>query len=835
MSFLKLFKWRKRSELERKGPASKKRRNGDTATQVIRRPVMGRVLPSLVVLLTWLVCAFTILYRAPQNTLDLVRGQRSPTSVVAQVDFSYIDEAETQEARQREAQKVLDYYRLDTTRKEQSLQAFQRLFDFLQQESEGPPPAGGSDTLAAVLDNLGERERAVLIAIFRDADNQRTFLETLNDYLQNGVVQADKEWITDRTERIIVVDQHNRKPLDQSKQGVSTSDLLTPEAAAAKALDSVIGNRGRIDGIDLRGLNLAAALAPLVKPNLAFDADLRRVAREQAMERVQPEMRLVNKGTVFIARGSTVSEQDINKLKAHALMIESSRDLMLEMKQDIKLLVISLLLLLIAAIYVRHQHPELVARKLSLIMLGTVGSLQLLIVWATEEAMHFFQAGIPVFVYPALPLTLAPLLLALLVGKKAGLSAAILLPPLIIVVGDKPSEVLVLAIVTSLVGVIAIYKSRTRVQTFRAALWILLAGYLVEAAYLLHNGLPWHHFLYVLGVLAASAFLTILLVNLLLPLCEFLFRLTTNISLLELSDLNHPLLKRLQLEAPGTYHHTLMVATLAEHGAQAVGANTLLTRVAAYFHDIGKLANPSYFTENSFGQNRHEELSPRMSSMVILNHVKEGLAMAAKYKLKEPIREAIATHHGTSLVYYFYRRALDSNQINDAADEENFRYPGPAPQSREASIISLADSCEAASRSLEKPTPQKIDAQVEEIFHNKLLNGQLDHSQLTMAELKIVVETIKKTLHTMLHGRVAYPKFSDTEPGEQAKKTAARKPRSADEGTETVDEPRRPQPEAGGGSTDASDRAASIRGGDTIIIEPGTYDNPDRKEADRLH
>ena len=195
-----------------------------------------------------------------------------------------------------------------------------------------------------------------------------------------------------------------------------------------------------------------------------------------------------------------------------------------------------------------------------------------------------------------------------------------------------------------------------------------------------------------------------------------IFRVTTNINLLELSDLNHPLLKRLQMEAPGTYHHTLMVATLAEQAAESIGANPLLARVAAYFHDVGKLSNPSYFTENAFGQDRHADLSPRMSALIILNHVKEGLVLAQKYKLRKPLREVIASHHGTSRIYFFYRRAVEEAGGDESAvDEFDYRYPGPLPRSREAAIISLADSCEAASRSLQKPLPQKIDALVDDI------------------------------------------------------------------------------------------------------------------------
>jgi putative nucleotidyltransferase with HDIG domain len=330
-----------------------------------------------------------------------------------------------------------------------------------------------------------------------------------------------------------------------------------------------------------------------------------------------------------------------------------------------------------------------------------------------------------------------------------------------------------LGFVVSCAGAVSTRHTRTRLQTFRGAVAIFLGTTAVSSLFLIMNSAPLETYATITLIAAINGMLTVILINLFLPITEYCFGITTNISLLELSDLNHPLLKRLQLEAPGSYHHTLMVATLAEHAAEGIGANTLLTRVATYFHDIGKLSNPSYFTENSFGEDRHVDLSPRMSSLIILNHVKEGLVLAAKFKLKKPIRDVIATHHGTSLIYFFFRRAKDElskgekemKRGNLPVDiEEDYRYPGPLPKTREETIISLADSCEAASRSLEKPTPQKIDTLVNDIFQNRLFDGQLDESVCTMQEIYTIKESIKVTLRSMLHIRTAYPKEGEVDP-----------------------------------------------------------------------
>ena len=259
-----------------------------------------------------------------------------------------------------------------------------------------------------------------------------------------------------------------------------------------------------------------------------------------------------------------------------------------------------------------------------------------------------------------------------------------------------------------------------------------------------------------------------------LPFLEKWFAVITNLSLLELADLNQPLLKRLSLEAPGTYHHSLRVGDLAEAAADAIGADTMLTRVGAYYHDIGKLNKPEYFVENEAGgESKHKDLSPTMSTLVIIAHVKDGLELARLHKLPKRIQGFVIQHHGTSVMKYFYREALDKTNnhhddevkngkeseqsSNNAIKEETFSYPGPKPQSKEVGIVMLADGVEAVSRTLTNITPGKLKSVVHEIVTNHLMAGQLDHSDLTMNELRKIEETFIRVLAGMLHARIQYP------------------------------------------------------------------------------
>ncbi|MFA6129731.1 MAG: HDIG domain-containing metalloprotein [Candidatus Omnitrophota bacterium] len=242
-----------------------------------------------------------------------------------------------------------------------------------------------------------------------------------------------------------------------------------------------------------------------------------------------------------------------------------------------------------------------------------------------------------------------------------------------------------------------------------------------------------------------------------LPVFEYLLRTVTNISLLELADTHHPILQRMVLEAPGTYHHSLIVGNLSDTACTAIGANGLLARIGAYYHDIGKLQKPEYFIENQqIKKNLHDTLSPTMSKLIIMNHIKEGLDLAKKYSLSPVLWDFIQQHHGSSLVYYFYRRALEDREENQEVTEEGFRYPGPKPNTKETAVVLLADSVEAATRTLKDPTPVKIEEVVRKVINNKFIDGQLDECELTLKDIEKISSVFAKILSGIYHSRVNY-------------------------------------------------------------------------------
>ena len=436
----------------------------------------------------------------------------------------------------------------------------------------------------------------------------------------------------------------------------------------------------------------------------------------------------------------------------------------------------------IAALWI--NHPKTFAQNSRVFLVfGTVflqlAAIRLVLVFFSQQ--HAFKFLTPEMGWLLAPYAFAPLVLSVLLGRNHGLYAAFFVSfwsSVLFVKIDAP--LLVISLISGFTAVYLTLQVRNRGKLIRAGLGVGVAIWLSSLSFgLITINLypPTDNDWGMVGLQSALALgngiVTAMLVGGALPLLEHIFRITTDVSWLELSDLNHPLLRRMTIEAPGTYHHSLVVANLAEAAGEKIGANATMCRVCAYFHDVGKLVKPEYFTENmSFERNPHDDLAPTMSALIIIAHVKEGVDLALKNKLNQRIIDIIQEHHGTSLVYYFYQRALQ--QQGDAraggkimnireedipeVQEESFRYPGPKPQTKESAIVSLADIVESASRSLEKPTPQKIEQLVNELIEERIADGQLDECDLTLGELRKIAERFRFTLMTMLHTRIAYPK-----------------------------------------------------------------------------
>jgi putative nucleotidyltransferase with HDIG domain len=507
-----------------------------------------------------------------------------------------------------------------------------------------------------------------------------------------------------------------------------------------------------------------------LRPNLVFDAEATRVREEAAVASLGPVEVSVAAGDTVVLAGQRADAEVQEALAAYrAALLSDGSALALSDERFFARALQVFAVLLAALFYLRLHDPRTLQSNSRLALLVLVTLLNLLLI-----RVALGLGGLPVFAQSAgaassvpylAPVTLAPLFLTILLGTGPGVFMALVVSFFAGVIHGGRFDVMVMSFLASLVAIYACQTIRLRSQVVRAA---ALSGAAMASAILLiglADGVPMQTLLLQMAAGFGTCTLTGFLVAGMLPLLEALFRRTTDITLLELTDYNHPLLRRLQMDAPGTYHHSLVVANLSENAAAAIGANPLLARVCALFHDIGKLVKPEYFTENQRGShNPHDLRNPSMSALIIKSHVKEGVALAREHKLPPPVLDAIREHHGTTLMQFFFQRARERSRGRaalaqfpaESVPEGIYRYDGPKPGFRESAILHLADPVEAAARSLRKVTPQSVAELVEEITEGRVADGQLDECPLTLEELSRIKSSFTFTLLNMLHGRVSY-------------------------------------------------------------------------------
>ncbi len=479
-----------------------------------------------------------------------------------------------------------------------------------------------------------------------------------------------------------------------------------------------------------------------VKPNFFFDKEATDELKKEEMKKVPPVM--VKKDQIIVKEGEPVGAYQIEILKSLGLI---NNNTYFQWYAYASLALLILLILGIEWIYLHRYYKDIYydLSKITLINILTCISLLL-------------ARGLSVMSPFLIPLACVPMLMTLLTNYKVSLSINTLNCILISgAVGFNP-EIIILAILNAVIGATILKKMQQRNDILYSSIYISIINFFLtfSAGFMLSNNVKdiilRSSFSFASGII--SGVLTIGL----LPFFESSFGIITTIKLLELSNPNQPLLKKLLLEAPGTYHHSILVGNLAEVAAEEVGANPILARVASQYHDIGKIKRPYFFKENQLGNdNPHNKITPNLSTLIITSHVKDGVELAKQYKLPKVITDVIEQHHGTTLVKYFYLTLKNSSENPDEINEEDFKYPGPIPTSKEAAIIMLADSVEAAVRSINEPNQDKIQKMVNNIVKSRLDEGQLDNSDLTLMDINKIKRSFLKVFTGIYHKRIEYP------------------------------------------------------------------------------
>lgn len=706
------------------------------------------------------VCAIVIGQVSPRETLDLYAGQPASSDVFADVGFSCENKEETQKLRQELSQKVPPHYILSPV----------KLMACAKQIKE---------TLGIA---AGDREKhAAPVEKVADAVNGKNLLtaqelEPLKSTSAPVRLASQMEsFLREMGGAASPIIKDTEQDLQRPK---ASGDSERHKVALLGAADAVIEQRaGAIFPRDRRMRDAVAQVLKLAcRRSMEYDEELTQAMRERVIARVKPVVIRVQPGSKIIEKGNEVTARQMDMYAAYLAAREQSQPLPVKMREHLYyvlgLTLLTVMFLIISRRYLFYYQEQAYQSNATLCMLEVIvlGSLLLsrgisLIPFGTIQSgwnnIFYYLAVVTV--------PMAAMLMTLLLNRTISLYFTICLG---IFIGIMKGFSLPYTIVSTVSGVVAVYSTvgvRSRNQLIRAGASIALANLITIGALDSISGLniisATVGFRVAGGLL--SGMLSAFMAASLLPLFEHVFNVVTDIRWLELSDLNHPLLKRMFMEAPGTYHHSLMVGTLAESAAEVVGANPLQARVCAYFHDIGKLNKPEYFTENEpYGKSMHKELKPRMSNLIILAHVKDGVDIALTHKLNGTIVGAIREHHGTSLVYFFYRLAEETKLQDEEIAQEDFRYGGPKPQCKETAIILLADAAEAASRSLSRPTPSRVKNLVRGIVNQRIIDGQLEECDITFNDLRLIAERFEHILNSTFHARIKYPEREEGEHGE---------------------------------------------------------------------
>jgi len=488
-------------------------------------------------------------------------------------------------------------------------------------------------------------------------------------------------------------------------------------------------------------------------------------AQERAISEMEPTVISVQEGDIILRRGEKVTASDLEKYQEFLdLTLEDSVLLP-------KRIFVTFVTLLFGVVYIRLVLPSFWTKgpRSSIVALAIISNLALSrFIMELGETELFGSSPILIGLLPyLLPIAFAPMIVMITVGPRMATLTSIMTCVFHATMQEIGIEMLVGSLCTALVGVYFCREVRLRGSVLKAGTMAGITGGLVALGVGFASGSGWMVPLnHALASFVVSVFTGALVLGA-MPLIENAFKVATDATLFELTDYNHPLLRRMQVEAPGTYHHSLMVANLAEDAALEVRANPTLCRACALFHDIGKMVQPHYFTENQGDfSNPHNRQNPAMSALIIKSHVKEGIEIAREHRLPKIIRDVIRQHHGTTLVKYFYLQAKQKSkqaklpygdaELNEP-DESTYRYDGPRPRFKESAIIFFADSVEAAARSLPKVTHHSVEELLDSIFQDRLEDGQLDECPLTLEEVATIKKSFLKTTLNMLHSRIEYP------------------------------------------------------------------------------
>ncbi|EHK2344306.1 HD family phosphohydrolase [Clostridium perfringens] len=655
-------------------------------------------------IITFIVLYCTLMTGIITRKYDLKVGDIPKSDIKAHREI--IDESAT-EARKKEAEEKVDkQYSLRTDVQKQSEEKIKGFFSSVEKVLAQDKP---------------EEEKAKLIprAPFKITDAQANKIASMNEQSTKKLESVCIDGLNKAYEAPI--EDGNEQDLKEAKKEytdfISSSDLSDSEKA------------------------IALNFVNVVEPNFFYDKEKTDELIKETLKQVPPVM--IKKNQIVVSEGEPVTAHQLELLGTLGLLSDSASALYIY----IALGVLVIIVMYLQYGYIHKYYPAINKEFSKIVMISILNVFPVILARLFGMMSNYI-----------IPLACMPMLITLLLNYKISLVFSMLNVILIGgAVGFNPN-IIILAILNVVLGGTLLRKMQQRNDILYSSITVAVLSSILTFSV---GTLTTNNFMEILAdstFSAAGAILSGILTIGVLPFFESTFDIVTNAKLLELSNPNNPLLKKLLMEAPGTYHHSILVANLAELAAEQVGGNPLLARIGAYYHDVGKTKRPYFFRENQFGKkNPHDRLKPEVSSKIIISHVKDGSELAKEYNLPKTIHDFIVTHHGETLVKYFYLTVKNNSENPDEVKEEDFKYPGPKPMSKEQGIVMLADSTEAAVRSINEPTEEKIEKMVNNIIDDKLASGQLDNCDLTLRDISKIKKCFLKALNGIHHERIEYP------------------------------------------------------------------------------
>lgn len=710
-------------------------------SRITHQPLFRRVAWAVFFfLVTTFVLASCYLWRG----YSFKEGEIAPQDILATRKIVYIDEAETERLRNEAASRVPreQFFYQDAQVAEQVDQDIRGIFAKIRElQASNLSAAEGAARLCEYLSQVTGAQK-------RDFDPD--VVSSLSSLLERS------------SEELSYLESFSRSVLREKLRYTLRENAL---AAARKDIALRVAEAG-IDRSLQPALNFI--LGRVLRPNVVFDREGYNREVAAAKEAVLPVQRTILPGQNIVRKGEPIDKSDLQVLSQLGLLKPK-----VIWPSLIGVVLFTLLLGGLIFLYLYKFRRRFLHSDQYLILYGLLFVLTLLIAKGVTALKLSTDPELANLVGYLVPLAAGAMLMTVVLDAGLAVFTSVIWSLLLGIMMEGQLSFALVGLAGCLAGIFSLSSLSDRGGLIRGGVYVSLVNAAVILVFGLLNRVSSGVVLAGMGMGILNGFFSSVLTVGCLPYLEAVFGITSSVRLLELANPNHPLLKRLLMEAPGTYHHSILVGNLAEAAAEAVQADPLLVRVGSYYHDIGKLKRPYFFIENQMSrENPHDKIAPSLSTLIITSHVKDGLDLAREYKLPRAVEAIIEQHHGTGLVSYFYQRALESERPELVA-ESDFRYDSVKPQSKEAALVMLADSVEAAIRSLQKPTPGRLEGLTRKIIKEKLHDGQLDECDLTFKDLDRIAEAFVRVLGGIFHSRIEYPETMITEFERRRSRSAA--------------------------------------------------------------